>query len=130
MTAFNKLVARKELGSILHRLDEQGLHTNILRRIVRRHIENLTETLPVEEFGATLILLRDALTLERWGEIREIVKEIQELIPTTYGSIPAGVSLDQQGRIFIKRKHGLVSASTGYRYDHLPADCVVTVVNI
>ena len=130
MTTFNKLAARKELGAILHRLDEPNLHTNILRRIVRRHIENLNETLPVEEFGTTLIILRDALTLEAWSEIRTTAELLRELIPTTYGSIPAGVSLDQQGRIFIKRKHGLVSASTGYIYNHLPADEVVTVVNV
>ena len=130
MTTFNKLAARKELGAILHRLDEPCLHTNILRRIVRRHIENLTETLPVEEFGATLIILRDALTLERWGEIRTIAAVLQELIPTTYGSIPAGTVIKHLGALATKRKEGLDVQGYPAFAPHLDADRVVTVVNL
>lgn len=126
---FNKLAARKELGSILHRLDEQGLHTTILRRIVRRHIENLNETLPVEEFGPTLILLRDALTLDHWGQVRKIAKEIQELIPTTIGMIPAGTVVElPDGRVVIKRKSYLELCSCCDILEPIPHDTIVKIL--
>lgn len=130
MTTFNKLAARKELGAILYRLDEPNLHTNILRRIVRRHIENLNETLPVEEFGATLIILRDALTLERWGAIRTIAALLQELIPTTYGMAPAGTVFKHLGALATKRKEGLDVHGYPAFAQHLDADRVVEVVNV
>lgn len=130
MTTFNKLAARKELGAILHRLDEPNLHTNILRRIVRRHIENLNETLPVEEFGATLIILRDALTLERWGEIRTTAELLRELIPTTYGMLPSGTVFKHLGALATKRKEGLDIQGYPAFALHLAADRVVEVVNV
>jgi len=130
MSNFNKLAARKELGAILHRLDEQGLHTNILRRIVRRHIDNLVDTLPTIEFGATLIVLRDALTMEKWGEIRTAANLLLDAIPTTYGSIPAGTVFKHLGALATKRKEGLDVQGHAAFVAHLAADRVVTVVNI
>lgn len=130
MSAFNKLAARKELGAILHRLDETGLHTNILRRIVGRHIENLNETLPTIEFYATLIVLRDALTMEKWGEIRTAANLLLDAIPTTYGSIPAGSAfhLPNSHSVCVKRKGGFQLGLADL--PHLPADQVVILENI
>lgn len=130
MTTFNKLAARKELGAILHRLDEPNLHTNILRCIVLRHIENLNETLPAEEFGATLVILRDALTLEHWDEIRTTATLLRELIPTTYGMISAGTVIKHLGALAIKRKEGLDIQGYPAFAPHLAADRVVEVVNV
>lgn len=130
MSNFNKLAARKELGAILHRLDEPGLHTNILRRIVRRHIDNLVDTLPTIEFGATLIVLRDALTMEKWGELRTAANLLIDAIPTTYGMLPAGSAFSFPGShsICIKRKEGFEIGSAFL--PHGAADQVVTLVNV
>lgn len=132
MSTFNKLGARKEIGAIAYRLDEPGLDHTILRRIIRRHIENLSDTLPVEEFGKTLTILRDALTLERWGEIRTIVALLQESIPTTYGSAPAGTTFRvwSTGPLLTKRKGGVEVAGRSVPGLHIKPDQIVFVENI
>lgn len=132
MTAINKLAARKELGAIAHRLNDASLDRSLAKRIIGRHIHNLVETLPPETFGEVLTALHDANEADDIDEIHAGVLLLQSLIPTTYGSIPAGTvfRLRASGLLATKRKNGIDVQGRLHVALHLDADQIVTVENL
>lgn len=129
---FNKLAARKELGAILYRLADNALDAALRRRIIKRHLATLAETLPVAKFGNIIITMQDANLLENVDEVREGVHLLQSLIPTTYGCIPAGTAFSLPGcyKVGIKRKNGIELPGKAAFAKHLEADEVITLWNL
>lgn len=133
MSTFNKLAARKELGAIAYRLNEPGLEGKLCGRIIGRHIANLVETLPPETFGEILLALRAANKLGDIDEIHAGVLLLQSLIPTTYGSAPAGTVFRVRagGLLATKRKDGIDVQGGGLHLAyHLDSDQIVILENI
>ena len=128
MSTFNKLGARKEIGAIFYRLDDEHLDRDIKRRIIKRHICNLAETLPTE-FTEILLKLGAANTFGEYDEVRAGCILLQNLIPTTLGAMPAGlVARLPDGRIFIKRKDCLELYASCDTLEPIPYDTQVTIL--
>lgn len=126
--AFNKLAARKELGAIAHRLAE-GLDRSLAKRIIARHIHNLSDTLPPETFGEVLLALHDANEANDIDEIHAGVLLLQSLIPLTLGALPAGATGRlPDGRVFIKRKDCLELYASCDTLEPIPYNTVVTIL--
>lgn len=125
MESFNRLAARKEIGSIRHRLAEQGLSDTLRHQIIARHLANLADTLP-KQFH--LIIERcQVLNYNDPEGLLAYLDKIDEVIPATYGSIPAGTVFHVNGPYFIKRKTG--AEYRGIIEPHFDADTIVTIVN-
>lgn len=125
MESFNRLAARKEIGAIRHRLIEENLLPGLRRLIIARHLANLLDTLP-QSFH--LIIERcHVFNYNDPEELLACLDKLDELIPATYGSIPAGTVFHVNGPHFIKRKVG--AEYRGIIEPHLPADAIITIVN-
>lgn len=125
MESFNRLAARKEIGAIRHRLVEDGLSDTLRHQIIARHLANLTDTLP-QSFHPII----ERCQVFNYNDPKGLLgclDELDELIPATYGSIPAGTVFQVNGPYFIKRKEG--AEYRGIIGTHLPADAVITIVN-
>lgn len=125
MTTFNRLAARKEIGAIRHRLIEENLLPELRRQIIARHLLNLLDTLPIQYQS---IVTR--CTVANYADHDALIAgldELDELIPATYGSIPAGTVFQVNGHFFIKRKGG--AEYRGIIESHFDADTIITIVN-
>ena len=128
---YNLLAARKTLGAIQHRLQEQGLDPLVRARIIDRQIADLLDTLPKKFWG---ILRRCKLALDT-GDHLELVAGlalIESLLPQlTYGCVLQGQVFEVDGRgLYRKNKAGRVELLTGTILPHFDAGTPVKLVNL
>lgn len=126
MTAqFNKLAVRKELGAMAYRLRDTNLDPLIKARILRRHIDNLLDALPVRYHA--LLQEMSAADTASVGVGIDVITGM--LPPVTYGEIPAGTAFrmaDHPGTVVVKRKGGV--EFHGIIIGHLDGDCRILEV--
>lgn len=125
MSSFNRLAVRKEIGAIRYRLADQDLSATLRHQIIARHLDNLSDTLPVK-FHEILNRCRVA-NYNSSDELVAGLDLIDALVPATYGSIPAGIVFLCRGSQYTKRKEG--TEKDGVLWPHLVADTVVSIVN-
>lgn len=128
MIAFNKLGARKELGTILHRLEEQGLDPIIRKRLIDRSLQNLLDTLPLR-FVAILGNAGLANIDNDLAEVKAAAELMLSIIPLTIGAIPAGTVVElPDGRVVIKRKSHIELCSCCDILEPIPHDTIVKIL--
>jgi len=106
MSKLNRLATRKEIGAIRYRLTQADLSADLRRRIIARHIGNLSDTLPDELIGI-VPLLWDANEIGNLEDLVVGLNMLNLLVPATYGSIPAGTVFRFNGEFVTKRKDGI-----------------------
>ena len=125
MINFNRLAARKEIGAIRHRLEEEGLTVTLRHGIIRRHLLNLVETLPVQY--QSIVYRAMAANYNDPQDLVACMDRLDNLIPATYGSIPAGTVFQVIDSYYIKRKEGV--EYRGEISEHFEPQTGVTIVN-
>lgn len=127
---FNKLGARKELGTILHRIEEQDLDPIIRKRLIDRSLQNLLDTLPLRFVG--IIGAAGLANLDgNLSEVKAGAEMMLSMIPLTYGAIPAGtVFVFGRSATCTRRKDGIEPFGTNQLHGHLNPSEPVTVLNI
>lgn len=128
---YNLLAARKTIGAIHHRLQEQGLDTAIRRRIILRQLQDLADTLPSRKFGK---VVGRAIQAHNERDDLELVAGLalieSMLPPLTYGCVLQGQVFEVTNRgMYRKNKAGRVELLTGTILPHFPADLPVKLVN-
>lgn len=122
---FNKLAVRKELGAMTYRLRDASLDPLIKARILRRHIDNLLDELPVR-YHAVLQEM-SATDTTSVGVGIDVITGM--LPPVTYGEIPAGTAFrmtDHHDTVVVKRKGGV--EFHGIIIGHLDGNCRILEV--
>lgn len=128
---YNLLAARKTIGAIHHRMQEQGLDTAIRRRIIMRQLEDLADTLPSRKFGKVVGECIQAHNMRDDLELIGGLALLESMLPSmTYGCVLQGQVFEVTNRgIYRKNKAGRVEIMTGTILPHFPADLPVKLVN-
>jgi hypothetical protein len=132
--AFNITAARKTLGAILHRIEEEGLDPTIRRRIIQRQIADLIDTVqPFEKYEEVFQRCSLANAQGDMSELAAGMELISALLPPlSYGCTLQGQVFRFPGEddLWRKSKSGCVSIQSGVIYSHPAPGTPVTLVNI